>query len=527
MSHALFVLEVEMNRILTVVISMVVLICVPFSARAARGDDQSNVPVRRNAGTITKTESFDHDPGWDGVRNHIELPVVRKQQDFGYQTSHHAGAAAGEIGGTVWRSTSPAYYGKRLKPLTFEDTLQASGTVAVTQSETGFGWQTGSTVFVGFFNHQEQGWRPVNFIGFRLETHTDTDSKKLEKRPAVEISYGTSRWAAGGVHVNTVGLAQQRNVKQLDQDALRRVPPDGSRHTWEFRYVPKEDGSAEFIFAFDGIETRMRIGDGHRRHGATFDRFGIFNNPLPGSSITAYFDDITVNGEVDDFGDDPGWDEKGNRDLIEDKEEYGSNDYGYSATNYAGGEKPGELGGRFFSVDPWERKFQGYCGDRVGTLTMNDKLVARGKFATKRFSTDSTFALGWFNSNDQGYPIKNFVGVFFDSYSNVGRIAAPLYGTSEGQNKHDMGYVTFLPDGTSYDWRLEYDPDAAGGQGAITFAIGGQELTAPLKEGDKAKGARMDRFGVFNLGWANSKHCVVYLDDLSYTAAGEGPGKGD
>ena len=36
-------------------------------------------------------------------------------------------------------------------------------------------------------------------------------------------------------------------------------------------------------------------------------------------------------------------------------------------------------------------------------------------------------------------------------------------------------------------------------------------------------GAEMDRFGVFNLARANSKHCEVYLDDLTYTTAAEKP----
>jgi len=36
---------------------------------------------------------------------------------------------------------------------------------------------------------------------------------------------------------------------------------------------------------------------------------------------------------------------------------------------------------------------------------------------------------------------------------------------------------------------------------------------------DKAKGALLDRFGVFDLQWANSKWCDVFLDDLTYTVS--------
>jgi hypothetical protein len=467
---------------------------------------------------IVKKESFDQDPDWDGVRNRIKLPVVRKQQNFGYQNSNNAGGKPGEIGGVVWRSLTPAYYGKTIGPLTMDDPFSASGTVAVKAAKTKFGYQTGSTIFIGFFNHREQGWRPINFIGFRLETHTDTEAKKIESRPGVELTYGTSKWTAGGAHVNTTGEEQERNVKELDQEAMRRVPPDGSKHKWELRYDPKGGGGfGEFTLVFDGVTSRCRIPQKHREQGGTFDRFGIFNNQLPGQEMEAYFDDITVNGEFDDFSTDPKWDEKGNRGLVEDTREYGSNDFGFSPTHFAGS-KPGELGGRFFSVDPFEEQFQGYYGDRIGPLNFSHQLTARGKFTTKEFSVDSTFGLGWFNSKKQGYPIENFVGVYFDSLSSVGRIVTPLYGTSKGSKRQSGPYVQFYPDGRVYEWTLEYDPAASNGRGAIAFTLNGERISMPLAEGDKAIGATFDRFGVLNMHWANSKHCVVYLDDVEYTA---------
>jgi hypothetical protein len=474
--------------------------------------------------TSTKTETFDSDPGWEGVRNRIKLPPVRKQQNFGYSETNHSGAAPGEIGGVVWRSVTPAYYGKKIAPLTFDNPLSASGTIACVDARTGRGWQTGSTVWVGFFNSAEQGWRPINFIGFRLEVHSDTKAEKLDNRPVVDICYGTSKWAAGGTTVNAAGGTQDKNPLELDEEAVRHVPPDGSKHTWELRYDPKggDHGTGEITLVFDGATSTCRVPRGHREQGATFDRFGIFNTPIAGDLIEAYLDDITINGEKEDFSSDPNWDGKGNHDLVMDTREYGAQDFGYSPdTNHAGGAKAGELGGFFQSVDPWEKQFLGYYADPVGPLTMDHKLVARGKFSCENeFSTDSTFALGWFNSDDQGWPLKNFVGVYFDSLSDVGRIAQPMYCTKEGavgKGKH----VTFLPDGTNYDWTLEYDPAGAGGRGTVTFTINGQATTATLEDGARKQGATLNRFGVFNLGWANSKHCVVWLDDITYTNRAE------
>ena len=52
-----------------------------------------------------RSESFDHDPQWDGRNNRTQLfdarPVV---QDFGFSPTNHArGAAVGELGGFITR----------------------------------------------------------------------------------------------------------------------------------------------------------------------------------------------------------------------------------------------------------------------------------------------------------------------------------------------------------------------------------------------------------------------------------------
>lgn len=140
--------------------------------------------------TRLKTEHFDRDPGWDGARNRVQRESKRvARHDFGYQTSNHAGEKAGEMGGVVWRSIEPAYYGKKIKPLSIHDAMSCSGTLSLVQTHKGImGFQTGATIFVGFFNHQEQGWRPINFVGFRLEGYNQPDGALLE------VSYGTSRW---------------------------------------------------------------------------------------------------------------------------------------------------------------------------------------------------------------------------------------------------------------------------------------------------------------------------------------------
>src|SRR5262249_43904908 len=151
--------------------------------------------------------------------------------------------------------------------------------------------------------------------------------------------------------------------------------------------------------------------------------------------------------------------------------------------------------------NPGEDPFKACYGDRVGRLTLENRLMARGKFVAKEFCVDSSFALGWFNSTKQGWPLENFVGVYFDSLSSAGRIVAPMYGTSQGSKSPKGEYLVFQP-GKSYEWTLDYNPAASGGRGAINFKLAEAVVTLPLQEGDKAKGALFDRFGVFNLQWA-------------------------
>jgi hypothetical protein len=109
----------------------------------ASASDQATKPKR-----FLKTETFDRDPGWDGRGNRLlpkDPPEVN--QDFGYSgMTNHAGEARGEIGGEVWRSLAPAYYGKAIEERSFESELQAAGSLALLKAQSISGWHTGATI---------------------------------------------------------------------------------------------------------------------------------------------------------------------------------------------------------------------------------------------------------------------------------------------------------------------------------------------------------------------------------------------
>jgi len=476
--------------------------------------------------TRLKTERFDRDPAWDGARNRIAGPAQEKRQSFGYQPGT-AGERYGRVGGVVWRSLTPAYYGMRLRPFTLEDHLRASGTLALTEAKTTVGYQNGSTIFIGFFNRRERGWRPLNFVGFRLEGYNEPDGA------TVEVSYGTRRWTAGGAFVNARGGSQERNMRDLDQAALRRIAPDGAKHQWSLAYDPTA-GPGVITFTIDGAASRQSLRPEHRRQGAEMDCFGLFNAELPGNEMTAYLDHLTVNGRAIDLAADPQWEGRNNRVRVRERDGYGLNAFGYSPTNRAGGRR-GELGGRAWRVQ--EPEFKGYYADDAGRLTLDDPLFAAGRIAFPRFSVDAGMHFGWFDAAEQGWPPKNFLGVYLDSLSSAGRFLTPMYGTSRARRERVEGRTIFRgagfggeellfhPDGRPAAWSLRYDPEAAGGTGAVTLTFGAEFQTVTLAPDARHEGAVMNRFGVFNMQDNNGKDCVFYLDDLQYTTSAARPGE--
>ncbi len=465
---------------------------------------------------ILKKASFDTDSGWSGFQNRLRATFPpRLLQDFGFRTSNLAGKAPGEMGGYIQSSVRPAYYAKPIEPLTMDTPLSFSGSFVLMEGRSIMSYHTLCETFIGFFNSAEQGWRPKNFMGIRFMGSNEPDGVMIE------VTYTTRRRSAGGTFLEKGGLLPKSGlIKELDGSKMLRIAPDGKRHEWAFEYKPEgQDGKGEITFTLDGTQWMIGVRESHREVGAEYNRFGIFNEQLPGRSMVIYFDDLKFNEEVEDFSKDPGWTGVGNHEYFEDPVLYGTNDFGYSSTSYAGGEI-GEIGGRLWRVDKGEAHLKGWYGTDTGNLSLDERLEARGRIAFRKFCIDTGMHIGFFNHEEQGWHPRNFVGVNIDSYTPVGLLFMPMYGTSEGA--WDIGDANrspwFVDDGKPLDWSIIYDPGAAEGRGAVTATLGDQSFTLPLKVGEKEQGAVMNRFGIFNMQDNNGKYCEVYLDDIEYTS---------
>lgn len=436
--------------------------------------------------TCIKVERFHRDPGWEGFRNRLVAQVCpTTRQDFGFSRTSLAGAAPGEMGGQVWRSTTPAHYADRIAARTLNDRLRASGSFALLKSSGSSG------VFFGWFNRDYHGFRPANFLGFRL------DGEDWGAR--VRVEYTTGTWKAGGVSAS--GL---------------QVRPDGAKHNWSLSYDPAgAGGNGAIEFALDGEPPIT--GDllpGHKLDGAKFNRFGMLNVQIPGGPMTVYFDDLEYDGKEKDFASDPRWEGSGNRVAFKDCEQDDSQNFGFSDTNHAGGAR-GEIGGAFWRTEP-DAPHDGYYADRIGPLTLEDSLFASGRIAFTRGCADSGMYLGWFNSAARGDAPSNFVGIVIEGPSRVGHYFRARYGTASGAARDPRTGPVIMPDGRPHRWTFAYDPGGNGGTGAIRATLDGTAVALNLAPDHKAQGAAFDRFGMLTMR-RGGHYMTVYFDDVKYS----------
>lgn len=480
------------------------------------------VSTAQNTPTLSlKSETFDKDPNWEAHNNRIvpqDVKIVK--QDFGYSPTNFAGKAKGEIGGAIKRSTTPAYYAKKIAAKTLDDKLTASGTFAIPKAQGGAG------VFFGFFNSQQPGGsgRPVGSLGL------DFDFEQSGGRLATRMITGGNKSCGTFITPYLPGKFRPTPIKT-----------DGTRYHWTLDYDPEAaNGNGQFTFTLTSDSHKSEdygplpensqrealdrfpntttftvdVTPGFRQEGATFDRFGLLNMMKAGGTATMFFDDLQFNGESQDFSQDPGWVGAGNRVTFEDREQVGAHDFGFSPTTNLAGGKKGEVGGGL-----WRSGDYAYYADRVGPLNLAQRLEARGKVKLVTAGPDSDMYLGWFNSaskNSTTPEAMNYLGIHVGGPTRIGHYFIPELVTAKGtMGKVDEGPV--LTPAKVFDWSLIYDPVANDNNGELRVTLGKESVTLALKPGRKAEGATLDRFGLFT-STTGGQMVKIYLDDLKYTA---------
>ena len=462
-----------------------------------------------NGPSAVREEHFDREPpSWEGInhRNHF-FAARTVTQDFGYSpASARAGGQPGEIGGRINPAGEPAYYGYRLPvPLDLNTTMTAEGRLYVAPGS--------GHVLVGFFNTNTLNeWRTPNTVVLRLNGRGETFHCHFE--------YCTSRWRAGAGVIGE--LVPGRSIKA-------REIPSHRPHRWKLLYAPDTSGEGgRLTLTLDDLTAVCDVPPEHRREGALVTHFGLVpvlkSWDSPGE---VWIDDLTINGVGFTFSADPRWEAANNRRSYVSNNVRPKFDFGWSATHFAGGEKPGELGGLVFRGDCRETPRLASYGDRLETLTLQHPLEAQGKVAMLRGVSDSTASIGFYHSSwslqtnsDQTQSVpRDYLGINVEGPSSEGFFFYPVYRTHRGNaGVNPRGAPRIHPDGKVHDWRLRYDPSAADGRGQITLQLDTQTCALDLAPGDKIDGTSFNRFGICT-PWIDGNSVTVYFDDLIYTCA--------
>ncbi|HSU52869.1 MAG TPA: hypothetical protein VLT36_02275 [Candidatus Dormibacteraeota bacterium] len=226
------------------------------------------------------------------------------------------------------------------------------------------------------------------------------------------------------------------------------------------------------------------------------------------------------------FDHDPGWEGLNNH-FQPTKTKTVHQDFGYCAPSAA--DTNGAIGGTVTRASK-----PAYYAATIANATLNTKLSASGAFRLKHSSGSSGIFFGFFNDKQPGgggRPV-NSLGMDFDGERSGARLAVRMI---NGQNKSCGTFITpFIPgkfrptpirnDGTLYRWKLDYDPDAAGGKGQFRFVLKrdggkpeefeGKTFSVDLPAGFKAEGAVFNRFGLMNMMKAGGT-MRIYFSELS------------
>jgi hypothetical protein len=179
----------------------------------------SLVAIVRAADPALRFQNFDSDPQWESHNNRVPLKTPKKvAQNFGFTDTNFAGRAKGEVGGTIWRSSTSATYADRIAPKTLNDSLSASGTFALTASSGSSG------AFLGFFNSAQPEGSRQNSMGLRFAGEGSGARLTLQLVTATNQACGTkiTPWVVDKTTPICAGL-------KVRPSSIRN---DGTRYTW-------------------------------------------------------------------------------------------------------------------------------------------------------------------------------------------------------------------------------------------------------------------------------------------------------
>jgi len=528
------------------------------------------MPLLGQKGIITIEENFDSNPGWEGVNNLVECDDCPEiTQDFGWAPTDHNGDGVGEIGGTIWRSTTPAYYAMPLgRPLSFKDPHIASGKIAVlSTTEESFGF------YFGFFGAERQGWRVWSSNGVRIAAFKDGKARihqdyktgaangailnpdlvlpgdgsvhswELKYEPDITVADypwpddrlpGIITRTESNVHTDTVLARFQQVEPSMTKEKLLAMLMEardlglvddwyrkGKYHLWDVEKEP-EKIKGKITFTLDGESVSYFLIPGHQELPTTINRFGIWNMQIYTGNMEFYMSDLVVNGKKVDLSQDPRWEGLNNRETFLQRDFHSRHTFSYTQTNWAG-ESFGEIGGRFWGTEVPD-PLHGYYAADIGKLTLDDPIKFSGTLSFVEGAVDGRALIGFFNKKEKmaevkgeykGNPPHQFLGLEVMDQTRYGYNLAAVCSPRQDISFEVRGPV-MIPDRIQKPFVFEYDP-SAGTSGRVTVTFSGETWSRDLTKEQRRAGSKFDRFGLLNPR-KGGKYVDVYFDDLKYSS---------
>jgi hypothetical protein len=223
------------------------------------------------------------------------------------------------------------------------------------------------------------------------------------------------------------------------------------------------------------------------------------------------------------FDADPGWDALNNRSTAFHEREI-TQRFGFSATQHAGGQAAGELGGLITpAAEP------AYYAKQIPPATFEDKLTASGTLVVPGdrpfhaliafFNADTLNE--WRTPNTIAIRINGRGDVFFayveycTSRWRAGGDSPGGFATLEDPQTGRKQLRGFKTGGAPHRWSLSYDPAGHGGAGSIAVTIDNETAICHLDAGHKQDGARFNRFGLMTVMKQWDDPGEAWLDDIT------------
>jgi len=434
--------------------------------------------AQSNNNIILISENFDKDPGWENYINRVQAtgcPVIT--QNFGWNLTNNNGDGIGEIGGTIFRSTTPASYAIPIgKSIGLKEPFSASGNISVIAAEKeAFGF------YLGFFNSERDGWRLWSSCGARLgmlskdvegaaRWHLDYKTGNAagatlnpdlaipcdgsvhtwEMKFEPEVRVADSKWPhpklpdylpANGsdIHTDSVLVKFQKDEPSMTKEKLLDLLLEarnlglvddwyrkGKYHLWNKEKEP-EKIKGKITFTFDGESVSYFLVPEHQGLPFEIDRFGFWNMQVYTGSMEFYVSNLVINNQKIDLSQDPHWKGINNRITFTEKDFHGCQNFGYSQTNWAS-ENPGEIGGRFYGTEVDDPLF-GYYATDIGELTLEDPIKFSGNVIFTEGAVDGRMLIGYFNKEElladiqgeyKGFPPHQYIGLSILDGTRVG-----------------------------------------------------------------------------------------------------------